>query len=102
MQVNLPKDAMMPVDFKFGGEVSEQQKELEEWLSRLSRSLEGYFKKAYYDISLGTVRRRIVSSEPALTDLGEGEIVLMDDEVSTRRIYTRMNGALWYTNLTAA
>ena len=102
MLINLPDDVLLLPDFRYKGEVSEQQKELEEWLSRLSRSLEGYFKKAYYDISLGTVRRRIVSSEPALTDLGEGEIVLMDDEVSTRRIYTRMNGALWYTNLTAA
>jgi len=100
MTINLPRDVMLVPDLDLIGEKTEQIRDLEHWLSQLCRSIEEYFKKAYYDISMGTVRHRVVSSVPAVGDLGEGEIVLYDNQVDTRRIYTKMNGVLRYATLT--
>jgi len=43
---------------------------------------------------------RVVAAVPIATDLNEGEIVLYDNESSTRRIYTKINGSLRYVALT--
>lgn len=100
MLINLPSDILLLPDLDLSGEKTEQIHELEDWLAQLCRSIEEYFKKVYYDISMGTIRHRIVSIVPVVGDLGEGEIVLYDNQVDTRRIYTKMNGTLRYVTLT--
>jgi hypothetical protein len=100
MNIHLPSDVMLLPDLRVSGEKSEQIEEIENWLVQLCRSLEEYFRRAYFDLSLGTVRRRVVSSVPNVDDLGEGEIVLYDNTVDTRRLYTKMNGDLRYVALT--
>lgn len=104
MYIQLPSDPMFQPDFHYDGELPDEVKEyveaLEDWLSDLLRSLEDYFKKAYTDLSMGTTTRRVVSAVPGVSDLTEGEIVLYDNEVDTRRLYTRMNGVVRYVALT--
>jgi len=43
---------------------------------------------------------RITSTLPTTETVEEGEMVLYDDESSVRRLYTKMNDALRYVNLT--
>jgi len=78
----------------------EQRDELQRWLAELCHSIEEYFRKAYLDVSMGTSRFRITASVPTTGDLEEGEILLYDNQIDTRRIYTKMNGILRYVTLT--
>ena len=43
---------------------------------------------------------RIFKVAPLAHEMAEGEIVLHDDEVSTRRLYAKINGTLRYEDLT--
>lgn len=46
------------------------------------------------------VQTKILTSAPGVDDLEEGEMALMDDESSIRRIYFKINSTIRYVDLT--
>ena len=94
MLINLPRTVMLLPDFEYSGEKTEQMKELENWLSDLCRSLEEYFKKANYDISMGTSAFTTQTREPVLSDLVNGQMCMWNGH-----IYVRMNDAMYRCKL---
>lgn len=100
MRIHLPNKIMLVPDLILPEEAGAQRDELQKWLSELCRSIEEYFRKAYFDISMGTSRFRITTSVPTTSTLEEGEIILYDNQVDTRRIYTKMNGVVRYATFT--
>jgi len=100
MTIHLPKDVMLYPDFRYTDkDQKERDRELEDWLANLCRSIEEYFKKARMDIEVGASTHLILSSIPSVTDVDEGEIVFYDNG-ATRRGYTKLNGSLRYWTLT--
>ena len=97
MQMNTPKDPMFVPDFHYSGETTEEVKkvlsELEDWLIQLQRSLEEYYKKVYYDLSLGASRHRLYTTVPTTTDLNDGEIALYTSG-SNFRMYSNTSGLI--------
>ena len=95
MSIQLP--TTIPTKPDFAGESWE---ELQVWMSDYCRVMEDMFKRLRNDLELGTAQHRVLSSAPSTSAIEEGEIVMVDDESSVRRIYTKLNGSLRYVNLT--
>lgn len=93
--INLPNDVLLPLDFKFSGEVEEDNKQLEKWLEELCRSIEEYFKKAYYDVSNGTSTFTVYTTEPTSSDLSEGQLAIYSNY-----LYTLKNNSLYRIEMT--
>ena len=94
MKINLPTTVLLVPDFRYGE--GDGKKELEKWLGQLCRSLEDYFKKAYWDISMGTSTFKVFSAEPTLNDLSEGQIGL-----SEGFLFTVQDGVMYRVKMTA-
>ncbi len=74
--------------------------EWKQFLTKLKLQLDDFVKDVYNDIASGNSTFKIDSSAPTASELNEGELFLYDDNVSTRRVYTRINGALRYISFT--
>ncbi len=70
------------------------------WHRRLLDSIEFVFRRVRTDFEQGNAMHKIVTSAPNAADLEEGEIVFMDDESGTERLYTKLNGTVRYVALT--
>jgi len=92
MKIHLPRDILLVPDLDLHGEKTEQIRELEDWASQLCRSLEEYFRKAYYDVRMGTSTFKVFTSEPTTSDLAEGQLGLYGGYV-----YAMMNSTLYRT-----
>lgn len=71
MILNLPKDIMLPPDWKFKGEVTV---ELETFLAQLSRSIEEYFRETYFDVKKNAIK--IVRTATAADLSGSAETLV--------------------------
>ena len=91
----IPGYGLLPGDIV---DVSEDN--LKEWLTSLLRCLEDLFKMVHFDIANGTSTFQVTSTLPTATTLDEGAFIIYDDEATTRRLYTKVNGTIRYVTLT--
>jgi hypothetical protein len=75
-------------------------KDVDDYLLRLHRAVAAALANIFDDLALGYHRRTILTAAPALADLEEGQAILVDDAVSVRRVYYRMNDTLRFVDLT--
>lgn len=94
MRVKTPKSINWP---KIPEEMPEEQ---QAFFKRFQLLLDDLVRDIHQDISNGNISFKIDSSAPTVDDLNEGELFMYDDNVSVRRLYTRINGTLRYLNLT--
>lgn len=83
MDIHLPNDVILVPTFRFSDKESEWKKDLEKWLNDLVRAIEDYFKKTYYDFSMGRSQFTVFTTEPTTGDLSEGQIGLYGNHVYT-------------------
>lgn len=95
MSIQLPTSLPTKPDF-----AGSSWDEFKVWMSDYCRVVEDMFKRIRNDSELGTAQHRILAAAPSTSAIEEGEIVMVDDESSVRRIYTKLNGSLRYVNLT--
>ncbi len=101
MAIHLPSDVFLVPNFEVSFDKDKPEdswKHLEDWLEQLLRAVEDCFKQIRFDLELGTMTRRVVSSIPTESELEEGEVVFYESG-SVRRAYTKINGSLRYWEL---
>jgi hypothetical protein len=67
-------------------------------VKELKESLEEWMRQVFQDISRGSSTHIIKASAPAVGDIENGEIRLQDGV--NKRLYTKMDGTLYYITLT--
>ena len=89
MAIKTPEEPMLPSPWK----------DLEGWRRQLLDAIKALLKDVRVDIDQGHSQFTQVDATPTIQGVDEGEFKLFDDG-TTRRVYTRIAGALYFADLT--